>query len=121
MPPQHLALVGCSDTLDGRSLSVLCHSRLPPEALGVNPRDQAELAVNGETKQKSNTADMIFPVAEVVSYLSQFMTLLPGDVVITGTPQGVGLGMKPHPQFLRRGDVMTLSAGPLGTQRQRVV
>jgi len=80
-----------------------------------------ELAVNGEMKQKSNTADMIFPVAEVVSYLSQFMTLLPGDVVITGTPQGVGLGMKPHPQFLRRGDVMTLSAGPLGTQRQRVV
>ena len=80
-----------------------------------------ELAVNGETKQKSNTADMIFPVAEVVSYLSQFMTLLPGDVVITGTPQGVGLGMKPHPQFLRRGDIMTLSAGPLGTQRQRVI
>jgi 2,4-diketo-3-deoxy-L-fuconate hydrolase len=79
-----------------------------------------ELAVNGEVKQRSNTADMIFPVAEVVSYLSQFMTLLPGDVVITGTPQGVGLGMKP-PQFLRRGDVMTLSGGVLGTQRQRVV
>ncbi|MEJ8825135.1 fumarylacetoacetate hydrolase family protein [Variovorax humicola] len=80
-----------------------------------------ELAVNGEVKQQSNTADMIFPVAEVVSYLSQFMTLLPGDVVITGTPQGVGLGMKPTPQFLKRGDVMTLSAGVLGTQRQRVV
>lgn len=79
-----------------------------------------ELAVNGQIRQQSNTADMIFPVAEVVSYLSQFMTLLPGDVVITGTPQGVGLGMKP-PQFLRRGDVMTLSAGPLGTQRQRVI
>ena len=79
-----------------------------------------ELAVNGQTRQQSNTADMIFPVAEIVSYLSQFMTLLPGDVVITGTPQGVGLGMKP-PQFLRRGDVMTLSAGPLGVQRQRVV
>jgi 2-keto-4-pentenoate hydratase/2-oxohepta-3-ene-1,7-dioic acid hydratase in catechol pathway len=79
-----------------------------------------ELAVNGETRQQSNTADMIFPVAEIVSYLSQFMTLLPGDVVITGTPQGVGLGMKP-PQFLRRGDVMTLSAGPLGTQRQQVI
>jgi 2,4-didehydro-3-deoxy-L-rhamnonate hydrolase len=79
-----------------------------------------ELAVNGMVKQSSNTADMIFPVAEVVSYLSQFMTLLPGDVVITGTPQGVGLGMKP-PQFLRRGDVMTLSGGVLGTQRQRVV
>jgi 2-keto-4-pentenoate hydratase/2-oxohepta-3-ene-1,7-dioic acid hydratase in catechol pathway len=80
-----------------------------------------ELAVNGEVKQRSNTADMIFPVAEIVAYLSQFMTLLPGDVVITGTPSGVGLGMKPMPQFLRRGDVMTLSAGPLGTQRQRVV
>ncbi len=80
-----------------------------------------ELAVNGETRQQSNTADMIFPVAEIVSYLSQFMTLLPGDLVITGTPQGVGLGMKPSPVFLRRGDVMTLSAGPLGTQRQQVI
>ncbi len=80
-----------------------------------------ELSVNGKVMQKSNTADMIFPVAEIVSYLSQFMTLLPGDVVITGTPEGVGLGMKPTPQFLRRGDVMSLSAGPLGTQRQRVI
>lgn len=80
-----------------------------------------ELAVNGETRQRSNTADMIFPVAEIVSYLSQFMTLLPGDVVITGTPEGVGLGIKPKPVFLRRGDVMTLSAGPLGTQRQHVI
>ena len=80
-----------------------------------------ELAVNGEVKQRSSTADMIFPVAEIVAYLSQFMTLLPGDVVITGTPSGVGLGMKPMPQFLRRGDVMTLNAGPLGTQRQQVV
>ena len=80
-----------------------------------------ELAVNGHVKQQSNTADMIFPVAELVSYLSQFMTLLPGDLVITGTPQGVGLGVKPNPVFLRRGDVMTLNAGPLGTQRQRVI
>ena len=80
-----------------------------------------ELAVNGEVKQKSNTADMIFPVAEIVSYLSQFMTLLPGDLVITGTPEGVGLGVKPMPVFLKRGDVMTLNAGPLGTQRQQVV
>jgi len=78
-----------------------------------------ELAVNGEMKQRSSTADMIFPVAEIVSYLSQFMTLLPGDVVITGTPAGVGLGMKP-PQFLRAGDVVTLDGGPLGSQRQRV-
>lgn len=80
-----------------------------------------ELAINGQLKQQSNTADMIFSVAEIVSYLSQFMTLLPGDVVITGTPAGVGLGIKPTPQFLRRGDVMTLNAGPLGTQRQQVV
>lgn len=80
-----------------------------------------ELSVNGEVRQRSSTADMIFPVAEIVSYLSQFMTLLPGDLVITGTPEGVGLGMKPAPVFLQRGDVMQLSAGPLGTQRQRVV
>ncbi len=79
-----------------------------------------ELAVNGEVRQSSNTADMIFSVAQIVSYLSRFMTLLPGDLVITGTPSGVGLGMKP-PTFLRRGDVMTLRAGPLGTQRQQVV
>ena len=81
---------------------------------------ELQLAVNDKVVQKSNTSDMIFPVAELVSYLSQFMTLLPGDVVITGTPEGVGLGMKP-PQYLKRGDVMTLSAGPLGTQRQQVV
>jgi 2,4-diketo-3-deoxy-L-fuconate hydrolase len=79
-----------------------------------------ELKVNGVVTQSSNTADQIFPVAEVVSYLSQFMTLLPGDLVITGTPAGVGLGMKP-PRFLSRGDVMELSGGVLGTQRQCVV
>ena len=78
------------------------------------------LAVNGQTRQKSNTSDMIFPVAHIVSYLSQFMTLLPGDLVITGTPEGVGLGMKP-PVFLQRGDVMTLDGGILGTQRQEVL
>ena len=80
-----------------------------------------ELAVNGQVRQRSSTADMIFSVAEIVSYLSQFMTLLPGDVVITGTPEGVGLGVKPTPVFLKRGDVMTLNAGPLGTQRQQVI
>jgi 2,4-diketo-3-deoxy-L-fuconate hydrolase len=86
-----------------------------------DPQDiPLELAVNGEARQRSNTSDMIFPVAQILSYLSEFMTLLPGDVVITGTPAGVGLGMKP-PQFLRRGDVMSLSGGPLGTQRQLVV
>lgn len=69
--------------------------------------------------QRSSTADMIFPVACLVSYLSQFMTLLPGDLVITGTPAGVGLGMKP-PRFLKSGDVMTLDGGVLGRQLQRV-
>ena len=78
-----------------------------------------ELAVNDTVVQKSNTADMIFSVAEIVVYLSQFMTLLPGDLVITGTPEGVGLGMKP-PRYLKRGDVMTLFGGPLGRQRQEV-
>ncbi|MES2977978.1 MAG: fumarylacetoacetate hydrolase family protein [Pseudomonadota bacterium] len=80
-----------------------------------------ELRVNDVVRQQSNTRDMIFSVAEVIAHLSEFMTLLPGDVVITGTPQGVGLGIKPSPVFLQRGDVMTLSAGPLGSQRQRMV
>ena len=78
------------------------------------------LAVNGVVRQKSNTADMIFSVAEIVSHLSQFMTLLPGDVIVTGTPSGVGVGMKP-PLFLKRGDLMELDGGILGAQRQRVV
>ena len=78
------------------------------------------LDVNGQRRQQTSTADMIFSVAEIVSHLSQFMTLLPGDVIVTGTPAGVGLGLKP-PVFLKRGDVMTLDGGPLGGQRQRVV
>lgn len=91
-----------------------------PDELQSPQEIALELAVNGEVRQRSNTADMIFRVDEIVSYLSQFMTLLPGDVVITGTPSGVGLGMKP-PQFLRAGDVMTLDGGPLGRQQQRVI
>jgi 2-keto-4-pentenoate hydratase/2-oxohepta-3-ene-1,7-dioic acid hydratase in catechol pathway len=63
---------------------------------------------------------MIFGVAEIVSYLSQFMTLLPGDVIVTGTPQGVGMGFKP-PKYLKHGDVVELSSPQLGRQRQRVV
>ena len=78
------------------------------------------LKVNGVQRQKNSTSDMIFSVAEIVSHLSQFMTLLPGDVVVTGTPEGVGLGMKP-PVFLKRGDVIELDAGILGAQRQKVV
>lgn len=78
-----------------------------------------ELRVNGEVRQRSSTADQIFGVAAVLSYLSRFMTLLPGDLVITGTPEGVGLGMQP-PQFLRRGDLMELDAGVLGRQHHEV-
>ncbi len=78
------------------------------------------LSVNGAVRQKSGTSDMIFSVAEILSHLSQFMTLLSGDVVVTGTPEGVGAGMKP-PQFLKRGDVVELEGGILGSQRQKVV
>jgi 2,4-diketo-3-deoxy-L-fuconate hydrolase len=78
------------------------------------------LDVNGERMQTGNTKTMIFNVAKLVSYVSQFMTLLPGDVITTGTPPGVGLGMKP-PTFLKKGDVMTLGIQGLGEQRQEVV
>lgn len=78
------------------------------------------LRVNGETRQKSSTAEMIFSIPELVSYVSQFMSLLPGDVISTGTPAGVGLGMKP-PQYLKAGDVVELGIDSLGESRQRVV
>ena len=78
------------------------------------------LDVNGVVRQRGNTANMIFGVAFLVSYVSQFMTLEAGDVISTGTPAGVGLGHKP-PVFLRAGDVMTLSIEGLGQQRQRLV
>ncbi len=78
------------------------------------------LDLNGQRAQTGNTKTMIFSVAKIVSYVSQFMTLLPGDVITTGTPPGVGLGMKP-PLFLKKGDVMTLGIEGLGEQRQMVV
>ena len=76
--------------------------------------------VNGERRQNSNTADLIFGVDEIVSYVSQFMTLLPGDVIPTGTPSGVGLGFKP-PKFLKPGDRVRLSVEGLGEQNQLLV
>ncbi len=79
------------------------------------------LKVNGKTRQDSSTAQMIFDVATVVSYLSEFMTLLPGDVITTGTPPGVGLGVKPDPEFLKPGDLVELGIEGLGESRQRVV
>ena len=78
------------------------------------------LKVNGETKQDSTTADMIFDVPTLVSYVSQFMTLLPGDVISTGTPAGVGLGHKP-PLYLRAGDVVEYGIDGLGQARQKIV
>ena len=77
------------------------------------------LKVNGETKQDGNTSNLIFNVPYVVSYLSQFMSLLPGDVISTGTPAGVGLGFKP-PQYLKPGDVVELGIDKLGSSRQQV-
>ena len=76
--------------------------------------------VNGEIRQDSNTSDMIFSVKTVISYISQFMTLLPGDVIATGTPGGVGAGMKP-PSFLKVGDVVELGIEGIGEIRQEIV
>ena len=78
------------------------------------------LSVNGERLQDSNTGDMVFKIPFLVHYLSHFMTLLPGDVVSTGTPFGVGMGLKP-PRFLKAGDVVELGIEGLGTQRQVAV
>ena len=83
------------------------------------------LAVNGERKQSGSTKTMIFSVAKIVSYVSRFMTLEPGDVITTGTPPGVGMGRKldgkPAPQYLKKGDVVTLGIAGLGEQQQKVV
>jgi 2,4-didehydro-3-deoxy-L-rhamnonate hydrolase len=79
------------------------------------------LDVNTERMQTGNTRTMIFSVAKIVSHLSQYMTLMPGDIITTGTPPGVGMGKKPEPVWLKPGDVMTLGIQGLGEQRQRVV
>jgi 2,4-didehydro-3-deoxy-L-rhamnonate hydrolase len=79
------------------------------------------LTVNGVTRQQGTTANMVFDVPTLVSYVSQFMTLLPGDVISTGTPAGVGLGIKPEPVFLRAGDIVELGIDGLGRSRQEVI
>ena len=87
----------------------------------ADPHDlNLSLSVNGERMQRSHTAQLIFNVPQLVSYISHFMTLLPGDVISTGTPAGVGLGLKP-PRYLTHGDVVELSIDRLGTSRQRAV
>ena len=78
------------------------------------------LDVNGQRMQQGNTRTMIFGCAEIVSYVSRFMTLVPGDIIATGTPPGVGMGKKPDPIYLKPGDTMTLGIEGLGTQRQEV-
>jgi 2-keto-4-pentenoate hydratase/2-oxohepta-3-ene-1,7-dioic acid hydratase in catechol pathway len=78
------------------------------------------LDVNGEPMQRGNTKTMIFGVAKLVSYVSRFMTLMPGDIITTGTPPGVGMGKKP-PRYLKAGDSVALGIAGLGEQRQRVV
>jgi 2,4-didehydro-3-deoxy-L-rhamnonate hydrolase len=97
---------------------------LGPELVPVGEIDPHKLRlwlkVNGETMQDSNTSDFIFNVPFLISYISQFMTLLPGDVVSTGTPPGVGLGFKP-PRYLKPGDVVESGIEELGRARQRVV
>lgn len=79
------------------------------------------LSVNGKKMQNGNSKTMIFTVAQIVAYCSQFMKLLPGDVITTGTPPGVGLGQKPEPWYLKAGDVVELGIEKLGEQRQEFV
>jgi len=78
------------------------------------------LKVNGQIKQNGNTKNFIFKIPFLISYISQFMTLLPGDIISTGTPAGVGLGMKP-PQYLKEGDIVELGIDGLGTSRQQLI
>ena len=91
-----------------------------PDEVGDVHRLDMWLDVNGERMQSGNTSTMIFDCAKLVSYLSECMTLFPGDIITTGTPPGVGMGMKP-PRYLKPGDIMTLGIEKLGEQRQRVV
>jgi 2-keto-4-pentenoate hydratase/2-oxohepta-3-ene-1,7-dioic acid hydratase in catechol pathway len=79
------------------------------------------LDVNGQRMQTGNTKTMIFGVAHIVSYMSRFMVLEPGDVITTGTPPGVGMGMKPTPRFLKAGDTIRVGIAGLGEQNQKVV
>jgi 2-keto-4-pentenoate hydratase/2-oxohepta-3-ene-1,7-dioic acid hydratase in catechol pathway len=79
------------------------------------------LDLNGKRMQSGNTRTMIFSVAQIVSHVSQYMTLMPGDIITTGTPPGVGMGIKPNPVWLKPGDVMTLGIRGLGEQKQKVV
>jgi len=91
-----------------------------PDELGDINNLRLWLTVNGQTMQDGNTSDFIFNIPFVVAYISQFMTLLPGDVISTGTPAGVGLGFKP-PVYLKAGDIVELGIDGLGSARQEVI
>jgi 2-keto-4-pentenoate hydratase/2-oxohepta-3-ene-1,7-dioic acid hydratase in catechol pathway len=92
-----------------------------PDEIGDPKALAMWLKVNGATRQQGTTANMVFDVPTLVSYVSQFMTLLPGDVISTGTPAGVGMGIKPEPVFLKAGDVVELGIDGLGSSRQQVI
>ena len=92
---------------------LVTRDEVEPQKLNV------QLSVNGQVRQQSTTADMIFDVAQIIAHVSEFMTLLPGDVIITGTPSGVALGMKP-PAFLNAGDSVEVRIAGLGTQTQHI-
>jgi 2,4-didehydro-3-deoxy-L-rhamnonate hydrolase len=92
-----------------------------PDEVGDPQSLNMHLDLNGKRMQTGNTATMIFSVRQLIAYVSRFMTLYAGDLLITGTPPGVGLGHKPQPIFLKEGDVMHLGIDKLGEQRQRVV
>jgi 2,4-diketo-3-deoxy-L-fuconate hydrolase len=89
-----------------------------PEEMGDINNLRLWLTVNGKMMQDGNTSTLIFKIPFLVHYISQFMTLLPGDIISTGTPPGVGLGMKPEPVFLKAGDVVELGIDGLGTSKQ---
>jgi 2-keto-4-pentenoate hydratase/2-oxohepta-3-ene-1,7-dioic acid hydratase in catechol pathway len=91
-----------------------------PDEVGDPQQLSLWLEVNGERVQNASTRTMIFPIRTLVSYISQYMILEPGDIITTGTPPGVGLGMKP-PRYLKRGDTMRLGVEKLGIQEQKVV
>ncbi len=91
-----------------------------PDEVGNPQKLSMELTVNGEKMQSGSTSTMVFPVAHIISYLSALMTLHPGDIIATGTPPGVGHGMKP-PRYLKAGDVVESTIEGLGRQRQTVM
>jgi 2,4-diketo-3-deoxy-L-fuconate hydrolase len=92
-----------------------------PDEIGDPQNLGLWLELNGQRRQNGNTRTMIFSVATLIAYISRFMTLEPGDLITTGTPPGVGMGIKPAPLYLRAGDVMRVGIEGLGEQTQKVI